>query len=97
MGMEARAERMEGQVSEEGKLEQDFKGSCSRKLNPGLRSLAMVRNKGKCEERQDELEMVGKRIQKKWHESSLYIQEGKQIKRWKMGAQSEEEESRERK
>lgn len=62
--MEVRAERMEGQVSEEGKLEQDFKGSCSRKLNPGLRSLAMVRNKGKCEERQDELEMVGKRIQK---------------------------------
>lgn len=62
--MEVRAKRMEGQVFKEGKLEQDIKGSCSRKLNPGLRSLAMVSNKGKCEERQDELEMVGKRIQK---------------------------------
>lgn len=62
--MEIRAKRMEGQVFEEGKLEQDFKGSCSRKLNPGLRSLAMVRNIRNCEERQDEIEMVGKRIQK---------------------------------
>jgi len=64
MGVEKRAERIEGRLFEEGKLEQDFKSSCNRKLNPGLRSLAMVRNKEKCEERQDELEMEGKRIQK---------------------------------
>lgn len=63
-------------------MEQDFKGSCNGKLNPEFKSLAMVRNKEECEERQDELENVVKCCEK-WHESYLYITGRKQIKRWK--------------
>lgn len=41
-------------------MKQDFKGRVSQKLNPEFKSLAMVRNKGECEERQDELENLVK-------------------------------------
>lgn len=41
MGTEVRAKRIEGQIFIEQKLEQDFKGSCGRKWNLGLGSLAM--------------------------------------------------------
>lgn len=58
-------------------MKQDFKGRVNGKLNPEFKSLAIVKNKGECEERQDELENVVKC--KKWHESYLYITGGKQI------------------
>lgn len=75
-------------------MEQDFKGSCNGKLNPEFKSLAMVRNKEEREERQDELENVVKCCEKCIKVICISQDES----RLRDGsAQSEDEESRERK